>query len=82
MMQMAKSCIGEQEKLLFLKGGTLEERKSTEKERQSFSVSDKQAYALYQTALQLQQIFSKPQDIEWTFENDQLYILHSRDINE
>ncbi len=71
---------GKKEKLLFLKGGTLEERKSTEKERQSFSVSDKQAYALYQTALQLQQIFSKPQDIEWAFENDQLYILQSRDI--
>lgn len=44
------------------------------------SLSDNQVTEIYNTINKIVEIYSKPQDIEWAYENGKLYILQSRPV--
>ena len=48
--------------------------------RERLSLNEKQIRQLYDLGLMAENAFNHPQDIEWAFENDKLYILQSRPI--
>ncbi len=44
------------------------------------SLDDKNLTALLERAVQLEEFFEGPQDIEWALENDEIYVLQSRPV--
>jgi len=43
-------------------------------------LDDRSARSVFEMAMRLEQYFGAPQDVEWTFRNDRLYLLQSRPI--
>ncbi len=43
-------------------------------------LTDKMLYKLFETGKKIENIFGKPQDIEWTIKNSKIYVLQSRPI--
>ena len=60
-------------------GGTRMADLTVERSAQA-PLTNEDAVAVFQHALQIERTFEKPQDVEWTIQNDTLYVLQSRPI--
>jgi len=60
-------------------GSTRLEKLSAEKQSAP-PLSDNEVAKVFRLALELEELFGSPQDVEWTFLGDELYVLQSRPI--
>ncbi|KKU79096.1 MAG: Pyruvate phosphate dikinase PEP/pyruvate-binding protein [Parcubacteria group bacterium GW2011_GWA2_47_7] len=71
---LSKNLSKEKDVTLFV-NGSIVPRKSSEE-----SLDESKIKLLIQLAAEIQSFFGSPQDVEWCFENDRLYVLQSRPI--
>lgn len=74
---LIKESISANKPVLFLQNGELQE-----KERSEGSLTSEQLQQVAELAKEAERFFKKPQDIEWCFLDDTLYLLQSRPITE
>jgi len=74
---LIKESISANKPVLFLQNGELQE-----KERSEGSLTSEQLQQVVGLAKKAEKFFKKPQDIEWCFLDDTLYLLQSRPITE
>ncbi len=75
-----KKRIANKEFFISTKGNGLEKRKLEPNRKSESSLTDKQIYELCQCLDQLEKHFGKPQDIEFCYADNQLYLLQTRPI--
>jgi len=61
------------------KNGTIKKELTIEQKKTS-PLTDQQAVQIAKIAMEIEKIFGKPQDIEWTIKDEMLYIIQSRPI--
>ncbi len=69
-----------QDKQVWIEPGSHEERPVPEDRRTVPCLNARQVLQLWQLGLQVAEHFGKPQDLEWGFEGDALYLLQSRAV--
>ncbi|MEM9865881.1 MAG: PEP/pyruvate-binding domain-containing protein, partial [Myxococcota bacterium] len=72
--------LGEKAIRLDLTGEGAVESTTSEADRARFCLTDAQVNTLADAALRIEEAFGAPQDIEWAFEGEQLWILQARPI--
>jgi rifampicin phosphotransferase len=72
--------VGSKRQITEYVNGEVKTRPSTTAEQDSYCLSDRQLNKIYQCGKTIETLFGCPQDIEWAFQGDQLYILQSRAI--
>lgn len=72
---------GKKQRIVRVNEGHIAERAATAEESDVFSIADEQIHTLWVAAQQIQALAGKPQDIEWAFENGELYVLQNREIS-
>lgn len=72
--------VGSKRQITEYVNGEMKTRPSTTAEQKGYCLSDRQLKEIYQCGKRIETLFGSPQDIEWAFQEDQLYILQSRAI--
>jgi rifampicin phosphotransferase len=72
--------VGSKRQITEYVNGEVKTRPSTTAEQESYCLSDWQLNEIYQCGKRIEILFGCPQDIEWAFQDNQLYILQSRSI--
>jgi pyruvate,water dikinase len=72
--------IGEKEKTIAATAEGTEERELSDEQRKASSLTDAQLEALRQLLIKVERFYAFPQDTEWAFAKDTLYLLQSRPV--